>query len=318
MILYTVYTQYIEMHSDIVISQSDGRPMYQQIMEQIKQRVAVGEWARGEEIPSIRQLAVALQVSVITVKRAYLELEREGVILTQHGKGSIVAPDPGLGQRLYDEELAAHIDQVARLGALLGLGPDELASRVQEATDQFIAARLASQGATAAAPLRSSYERRLRMHDESAVHFEGVSKRYRHFTLENINLELPTGSIMGFIGANGAGKSTTIRILMGLVHQDAGAVRVLGHAMPGEQAAAKMDIGFVSEDMRLYGARADSLAHGVPPLHLSALGPALCRRTAAALRPQAGTKDQRALPRAASQGRAAAGVGAPSAPAGAR
>jgi GntR family transcriptional regulator len=139
------------MHSDIVISQSDGRPMYQQIMEQIKQRVAVGEWAGGEEIPSIRQLAVALQVSVITVKRAYLELEREGVILTQHGKGSIVAPDPGLGQRLYDEELATHIDQVARLGALLGLGPDELASRVQEATDQFIAARLASQGATAAA-----------------------------------------------------------------------------------------------------------------------------------------------------------------------
>jgi ABC-2 type transport system ATP-binding protein len=91
-------------------------------------------------------------------------------------------------------------------------------------------------------------------HDESAVHFEGVGKRYPHFALENINLELPTGSIMGFIGANGAGKSTTIRILMGLVHQDEGAVRVLGHTMPDEQAAAKMDIGFVSEDMRLYGA----------------------------------------------------------------
>jgi ABC-2 type transport system ATP-binding protein len=91
-------------------------------------------------------------------------------------------------------------------------------------------------------------------HDESAVHFEGVGKRYRHFTLEDINLELPTGSIMGFIGPNGAGKSTTIRIMMGLVHQDAGAVRVLGHTMPDEQAAAKLDIGFVSEDMRLYGA----------------------------------------------------------------
>jgi GntR family transcriptional regulator len=142
------------MHSDIVISQSDGRPMYQQIMEQIKQRVAVGEWARGAEIPSIRQLAVALQVSVITVKRAYLELEREGVILTQHGKGSIVAPDPGLGQRLYDEELTAHIDHVARLGALLGLGPDELALRVQEATDQFIAARLASQGSAPAGNIK--------------------------------------------------------------------------------------------------------------------------------------------------------------------
>ena len=87
-----------------------------------------------------------------------------------------------------------------------------------------------------------------------SVQFKGVSKKYLHFSLENINLELPTGSIMGFIGANGAGKSTTIRILMGLVHQDGGAVEVLGHPMPADQAAAKLDIGFVSEDMRLYGA----------------------------------------------------------------
>ncbi|MGA3047904.1 MAG: ABC transporter ATP-binding protein [Terracidiphilus sp.] len=86
-----------------------------------------------------------------------------------------------------------------------------------------------------------------------SVQFEGVSKKYTHFSLENVHLELPTGSIMGFIGANGAGKSTTIRILMGLVHQDAGSVQVLGHAMPADQAAAKLDIGFVSEDMRLYG-----------------------------------------------------------------
>jgi len=87
-----------------------------------------------------------------------------------------------------------------------------------------------------------------------AVHFAGVSKRYRHFTLDDIHLELPTGSIMGFIGANGAGKSTTLRILMGLLHQDRGAVRVLGHDMPAQQAAAKRELGFVSEDMRLYKA----------------------------------------------------------------
>jgi GntR family transcriptional regulator len=125
------------MHSDIVISQSDGRPMYLQIMEQIRQRVAVGEWVQGQEIPSIRQLAVTLRVSVITVKRAYLELERDGIIVTQQGKGSIIAPDPRLGPKLYDQELAKHIDRVAQLGELLGLTPQELASRVREAADRL-------------------------------------------------------------------------------------------------------------------------------------------------------------------------------------
>jgi ABC-2 type transport system ATP-binding protein len=87
---------------------------------------------------------------------------------------------------------------------------------------------------------------------ELAVHFEGVRKTYSHFTLDNIDIELPTGGILGFIGANGAGKSTTIRILMGLVHQEWGSVRVLGQAMPEQQAVAKRDIGFASEDLRLY------------------------------------------------------------------
>jgi GntR family transcriptional regulator len=119
------------MSSSIVISQSDGRPMYLQIMEQVRQKVAVGEWKPGESIPSIRALAVELQVSVITVKRAYLELEREGIIVTQHGKGSTVASDPDLGPRLYDQEFEEHLRQVLRLGMLLGLSEDEIADRLK-------------------------------------------------------------------------------------------------------------------------------------------------------------------------------------------
>ena len=105
--------------------------MYLQIMEQVRQKVAVGEWKPGESIPSIRALAVELQVSVITVKRAYLELEREGIIVTQHGKGSTVASDPDLGPRLYDQEFAEHLRQVLRLGMLLGLSEDEIADRLK-------------------------------------------------------------------------------------------------------------------------------------------------------------------------------------------
>ncbi len=124
----------MDMHSaGFVISQADGRPMYLQIIEQIKQRIAVGDWARGEEIPSIRQLAVALEVSVITVKRAYLELEREGVIVTRQGKGSTVATDPDLGARLYELDLAQNLDQAARIGALLGISDEDLVSRLRDA-----------------------------------------------------------------------------------------------------------------------------------------------------------------------------------------
>ncbi|MCA0350649.1 MAG: ABC transporter ATP-binding protein [Chloroflexi bacterium] len=87
-----------------------------------------------------------------------------------------------------------------------------------------------------------------------AVRFSNVSKHYPHFSLDRVSFTLATGTIMGFIGANGVGKSTTLRILMGLIHQDAGEVQVLGQSMPTHQVATKYDIGFVSDDMRLYGA----------------------------------------------------------------
>jgi GntR family transcriptional regulator len=125
------------METSIVISQTDGRPIYLQIMEQIRQRVVLGEWKPGEQIPSIRVMAIALQISVITVKRAYLELEREGVIVTQHGKGSIVAPDPDLGSRLYDKEFEEHLRQVVRIGTLLGLTEEEIVERLRSAAVQL-------------------------------------------------------------------------------------------------------------------------------------------------------------------------------------
>jgi GntR family transcriptional regulator len=125
----------MDIYSGFVISQTDGRPMYIQIIEQIKQRIAIGDWPPGTEIPSIRQLAVALRVSVITVKRAYFELERDGVITTQHGKGSKVAEFPNVAPRRYDDELTQSLEQVARLGAMLGLSPETLTERLLAAID---------------------------------------------------------------------------------------------------------------------------------------------------------------------------------------
>src|SRR6202041_2603651 len=130
------------MSGSFVISQTDKRPIYLQIMEQVKQKVAVGDWTEGQAIPSIRQLAVDLQVSVITVKRAYLELEREGVIVTQQGKGSRVASNPGLGLRLQEQELQKHLEQVIRISALLGIRPEQLVERLREALDKIAAKEL--------------------------------------------------------------------------------------------------------------------------------------------------------------------------------
>jgi GntR family transcriptional regulator len=124
------------MHSGLVISHADPRPMYLQIMAQIQHRIAVGDWPPGYELPSIRALAASVQVSVITVKRAYLELERDGVIVTRQGKGSFVADGDGLSARLHRQELDAHLTAAASLGRLLGLTPDDLASRLRDAARQ--------------------------------------------------------------------------------------------------------------------------------------------------------------------------------------
>lgn len=86
-----------------------------------------------------------------------------------------------------------------------------------------------------------------------AFEMRGVAKRYRFFALEDLSLRLEPGQILGFVGPNGAGKTTTILILMGLLAPDAGEVELAGRRLPEEQVLAKRDVGFVSEEMRLFG-----------------------------------------------------------------
>mgnify|MGYP001182360470 FL=1 len=76
---------------DILISNSSDKPIYEQITSQIKAMIMSGKLAAGEPLPSIRHMAKELRVSVITTKRAYEDLERDGFIETIPGKGSFVA-----------------------------------------------------------------------------------------------------------------------------------------------------------------------------------------------------------------------------------
>lgn len=121
------------MHSELLISQADARPMYLQLIDQIRQRIAVGDWPAGYELPSIRALAADVRVSVITVKRAYLELEREGIIVTRQGKGSFVADGADLGRQLQQQELDEHLAAAATLADLLGLTDADLQTRLRAA-----------------------------------------------------------------------------------------------------------------------------------------------------------------------------------------
>ena len=117
---------------NIIISNASSLPIYEQIYTQIKNAVLLGDLAEGDLLPSIRQLAKDLRISVITTKRAYEDLERDGFILTQQGRGSFVAEqNPAL---LREEHLKKVEDclqgavDAARLG---GIGYDEVAETLR-------------------------------------------------------------------------------------------------------------------------------------------------------------------------------------------
>ncbi|WP_042354104.1 GntR family transcriptional regulator [Bacillus rubiinfantis] len=93
---------------NIIISNASKDPIYQQIVKQIKELVLKGELAEGDSLPSIRQLAKDLQVSVITTKRAYEELETDGFIVSVVGKGSFIA---GQNQELLKERRLKIIEE---------------------------------------------------------------------------------------------------------------------------------------------------------------------------------------------------------------
>jgi GntR family transcriptional regulator len=111
----------------IIISNSSPDPIYEQITRQIKAQIISSDLREGEPLPSIRRLAQDLQISVITTKRAYEELEKEGFIDTVEGKGSFVAMQNKellreKKMKLVEEKLAGAVEEAK----LLGIGLAEL------------------------------------------------------------------------------------------------------------------------------------------------------------------------------------------------
>ena len=124
------------MTEGLFLSQADSRPMYLQIIEQIKLKILAGDWPSGHPLPSIRELAADTKVSVITIKRAYAELELEGLIVTQAGRGSFVAKAQEILKDLRQLELDKNIETLLDTAKHVGLSHAELLERVRKHINQ--------------------------------------------------------------------------------------------------------------------------------------------------------------------------------------
>lgn len=111
----------------IIINNSSGQPIYEQIVSQIKSLIISSELNEGDALPSMRLLAKELRISVITTKRAYEELEREGFIVSFTGKGSYVATkNIDLIKEQHLKEIENHMMEIVKLSEACGLSLEEL------------------------------------------------------------------------------------------------------------------------------------------------------------------------------------------------
>ena len=114
MVIYCVYQIYTDWSDEmkINISYTSDKPMYEQIEDCIRQAALSGELENNHPLPSVRQLAADANVSTITVKRAYSDLEREGILYTVSGKGTYIRLDNV--DRIQDEHTAALLEELEK------------------------------------------------------------------------------------------------------------------------------------------------------------------------------------------------------------
>ncbi|MCA9230663.1 MAG: GntR family transcriptional regulator [Planctomycetales bacterium] len=113
-------------------------PIYRQLIDQARTAVARGQLRPGDRLPSVRQLSRELVVNPNTVARAYTELEREGVLVTQQGRGAFVAePQQDLTKKARRKQLLEKLDELFVEAVHLGFSADELLAMVQDRIKQF-------------------------------------------------------------------------------------------------------------------------------------------------------------------------------------
>ena len=123
------------MHTDllkVLRLESSGVPIYIQLREQILRQLGAGLLAPGEQMPTMREVAVTLKVDLNTVRHAYDELERAGAITLVRGRGSFVAkPPPAMGARAQQTEADNLAKQILATAATMGIDPIAVADRIR-------------------------------------------------------------------------------------------------------------------------------------------------------------------------------------------
>ncbi|MDD2231546.1 MAG: GntR family transcriptional regulator [Sphaerochaetaceae bacterium] len=118
---------------EIKIINSSSEPFYKQIHDQIRDAILSGQLPYGQALPSIRFLAMELEVSVITTKRAYDDLESEGLIDTVIGRGSFVKEESSaVLEKKLEEELDQTLRSAAHTAVRLGIGEDEICQKLKK------------------------------------------------------------------------------------------------------------------------------------------------------------------------------------------
>ncbi len=117
----------------IALSHADSRPIYEQIIAQVKNQILTGSLESGEQLPSIRLLAKELRISVITTKRAYEELERDGFIETIPAKGSFVAvPNREAIREEHMRSVEGHLEKAVTLAKSAGITKKQVSDMLEE------------------------------------------------------------------------------------------------------------------------------------------------------------------------------------------
>ncbi|MGB9053988.1 MAG: GntR family transcriptional regulator [Pseudolabrys sp.] len=123
------------MHTDLLKSlrlDNSGVPIYVQLREQILRNLGAGVLDRGDQMPTMREVAVALKIDLNTVRHAYDELERMGAITLVRGRGSFVAqPPPAMGVRAQAVQIDSLAKQALATAAAAGIDPVALADRIK-------------------------------------------------------------------------------------------------------------------------------------------------------------------------------------------